>query len=289
MTGINSAARAKQQAKHATNDVKPWVKIAARTGYMAKGLVYILIGILALMAAVGVGGKTTNSTGALSSIANEPYGEILLWIIGIGFVGLIMWRIIQVAMDPDHEGIDTKSIFRRVFFAFNGIVYGILAYKAFSLALNAGESSGDSNSKQTLSAKLLSEPFGQWIIGMIGLIMIGYAIYEMYKAYQEKYLKKFKQNEMDEKEYEFSRKSGKIGFFARGIVLLIMGYFIMVTAVTANSENTKGLDGALSKIAQQPYGQWMLGVVALGLTLYGVFQILKGKNRHMRLTSTYWL
>ncbi|WLR51682.1 DUF1206 domain-containing protein [Bacillus tianshenii] len=273
----------KRQAKRAGYEAKPWVKRMARFGYAAKGTVYILIGVLAVMAAFGPGGKTTGSTGALKTVASKPYGNVLLWIIGIGLVGYVIWRLIQAFKDPEHPGHDSKRIIARISYFVSAVIYGALAYKAISIAMqSAGSgSSGGSSSKQTLTAKLLSQPFGQWIIGIIGAIIIGYGIYQLYSGYKEKFAKRFKINQMSNKEIRLGKKAGKMGLMARGVVFSMIGYFFIQTAMTANSNNAKGLSAALSEIAQQPFGKWLLALVAIGLVMYGIFQVLKGKNRHM--------
>ncbi|MGM0754036.1 MAG: DUF1206 domain-containing protein [Bacillota bacterium] len=281
MAGVSSITSSNTSSSVSSNDIKPWIRGFARIGYVSRGLVYMLIGALAVMAALGIGGSTSDSSGAFSAVASKPFGEVLLWILGIGLIGIVLWRLIQVVKDPEHVKNDGKSMFRRLANLISGIAYGSLTYNAFAIAMHA-KSSG-SGSKQTLSAKLLSQPFGQWIVGIIGLIIIGYALYEIHKAYTEKYTNKFKRHEMSEKEWELGRKTGKLGLYSRGTVFLLIGYFFIQTAITADPDKTQGLDGALSKIAQQPYGQWLLGIVAVGLFVYGVFQILKGKNRHMSI------
>ncbi|WRP06122.1 DUF1206 domain-containing protein [Rossellomorea aquimaris] len=280
MAGVSSISTSSSSSV-SSNDIKPWIRGFARIGYISRGIVYMLIGALAVMAALGIGGSTSDSSGAFSAVASKPFGEVLLWILGFGLIGIVLWRLIQVVKDPEHVKNDGKSMFRRLANLISGIAYGSLTYNAFAIAMHA-KSSG-SGSKQTLSAKLLSQPFGQWIVGIVGLIIIGYALYEIHKAYTEKYTNKFKRHEMSEKEWELGRKTGKLGLYSRGTVFLLIGYFFIQTAITADPDKTQGLDGALSKIAQQPYGQWLLGIVAVGLFLYGVFQILKGKNRHMSI------
>ncbi|WP_044338319.1 DUF1206 domain-containing protein [Rossellomorea aquimaris] len=281
MAGVSSITSSSTSSSVSSNDIKPWIKGFARIGYISRGLVYMLIGALAVMAALGIGGSTSDSSGAFSAVASKPFGEVILWILGIGLIGIVLWRLIQVVKDPEHVKNDGKSMFRRLANLISGIAYGSLTYNAFAIAMHA-KSSG-SGSKQTLSAKLLSQPFGQWIVGIVGLIIIGYALYEIHKAYTEKYTNKFKRHEMSEKEWELGRKTGKLGLYSRGTVFLLIGYFFIQTAITADPDKTQGLDGALSKIAQQPFGQWLLGIVAVGLFLYGVFQMLKGKNRHMSI------
>jgi hypothetical protein len=277
---IMNKERAKGKAKEGAHEVKPWVKRLGRMGYLAKGSVYLLIGILAFMAAIGVGGQTTGTKGALASIASKPFGEILLWILAIGLAGYVIWKVVEAITDPQNKGHDAKGIFMRIGFIFSAIVYAGLAYRAFQIAANAGGSSGG-NSKQTITAQVLSQPFGQWMVGLAGAAVIGYGIYEIYKGYSEKFTDSFQRSKMDKKEYKLGKKTGKAGLMARGIVFCITGYFLIQTAITTNPDNAKGLDAALSEIAQQPFGQWMLGIVALGLAAYGVFQILKGKNKNM--------
>ncbi|WP_242705690.1 DUF1206 domain-containing protein [Pontibacillus sp. ALD_SL1] len=282
-----AAKRTEQKADQASQDVKPWLRGFARFGYTAKGAVYVLLGILSLMAALGVsGGKTTGTKGALATIASKPYGNVILWITAVGLIGYVMWRIIQVVKDPEHKGKDGSGIGMRIAYLISGIIYGALAYKAISLASSSLGSSGGSsgNSKQSFIAKVLSQPAGQWIIGAVGVVIIGYGLYEMYKGMTEKFKKEFKFGEMNQGEKKLVRRSGKFGLLARGGVMLIIGYFFIQMAMTASSQQANGLDAALSELASQPYGKWLLGIVSIGLALFGIFQILKGKNRHLKIS-----
>ncbi|KHE71468.1 DUF1206 domain-containing protein [Halobacillus sp. BBL2006] len=262
------------QASEAKEEIKPWIRRFGRFGYMAKGAVYGIVGVLAFMAAIGVGGKTTGTSGMLRSLAGVPFGEILLWLVGIGLIGYIVWDFIKAIKNPQNKGAIS-----RIGYAVSGVIYGALAFNAIKIAMNAGSSSG--NSEQTMSAKLLSQPFGQWIIGAIGVIIIGYGLYELFTGVTGRFMKKFKIGQMDRHEQNVARKSGKMGLTARGVVLGLIGYFFVQTALTANPDQAKGLDGALSELAQKPHGQWILGVVALGLILYGVYQIIRGRHEHM--------
>ncbi|WP_257348614.1 DUF1206 domain-containing protein [Pseudalkalibacillus decolorationis] len=272
--------KAKRKAEQASNDVKPWIRGFARFGYMSMGMVYILIGILAMMAAAGVGGKTTDTSGAFASVAEKPFGEVLLWAVAVGLIGYVMWQAIQVFLDPENKGTDFKGLFTRFSYLIAATIYTVIALKAAKIALHAGSTGG---SKQTWTAKLLAQPFGQWIIGIVGIIIIGFGCYQIYNGYKERFMIQFKTNEMSSHERRLNCKIGKLGLIARGITFLIIGYFILRTAISADSNKIVGLDGALGKIAAQPFGQILLGAVAIGLFLYGVFQVMQGKNRHMKL------
>ncbi|MCF6136569.1 DUF1206 domain-containing protein [Pseudalkalibacillus berkeleyi] len=275
---ITDKLKNSKRAKEAQNDVTPWIRWAARFGYFSKGSVYILIGILSMMAAAGIGGKTTDSSGAFASVASKPFGEVLLWIVAIGLIAYVGWRLIQTFWDPENKGFSPKGLVIRIGYLISGAIYGGLAFKAFQIASHA-QSSG--SSKQTYTAKLMSQPYGTWVVGIVGIIIIVFGLKQMFNGYKEKFAKKFKMSEMSSHEFAVGKKIGKLGLIARGITFAIIGYFLTQTAITSDSDKVIGLDGALAKIAQQPFGQFMLGAVAIGLFLYGVFQLLKGKNRHM--------
>ncbi|RLQ95519.1 DUF1206 domain-containing protein [Falsibacillus albus] len=263
---------------------RPWIKRFARLGYFAKGFVYILIGVLSMLAAFGVGGGTKDATGAFAAVASEPYGEILLWVIAAGLAGYVSWRFIQIIFDPEEKGFDMKGILIKLGYLISGIIYSGLIFKAVKIALHS--SSGNSGgSKKTMLAKVMAEPFGQWAVGLVGIGIIIFGIYEFYYAFKGKFAEKFKKHKMNKHEWELGIKSGKIGLSARGVVFCIIGYFVTMTAYTAKPSDSISMDGALLKIAQQPFGQWMLAIVAIGLSLYGVFQIVKGKNRYMQVIS----
>ncbi|MFC0524859.1 DUF1206 domain-containing protein [Pontibacillus salicampi] len=279
---VSTKQRAKRSGKQASQDVKPWIRASARFGYAAKGSVYMLLGILSFMAAIGVGGKTTGTKGAFAALAQKPFGNILIWIAGIGLVGYVLWRVIQIIKNPEHKGV-----MPRIGFFISGILYSSLAIKAFSIVLGSGSGNSSSDgSKQTLTAKVLSQPFGKWVIASIGIGVIIYGMSELYRGITEKYKKQFKYGEMNSSEKSAVNKTGKIGLTARGIVFGIIGYFFIQIAITSSSNKSQqiGIDGALSKLAEQPFGQWLLGIVSVGLVLFGIFQILKAKNRHVKVS-----
>ncbi|MDL4839808.1 DUF1206 domain-containing protein [Aquibacillus rhizosphaerae] len=273
---------AKIKAKEAGHEAKPWVRSFARFGFFAKGTVYILIGILSFMAALGVGGKTTGSKGAFASVASQPFGEIILWIVAIGLLGYVFWRVFQVINDPYYNKTNTKRIVIRTGFAISAGIYGFLIYKAVSIAMHADNGGGSS---QTSTAKLLSQPFGPSIIMLVGIGIIIFAISEIIKALQSKFKKHLMVNEMNHREKQWFTVFGKTGLIARGLVFCIIGSFLIQNALTSNPDQTVGLDRALSEIAQQPFGQWMLGITAIGLFLYGVFLFFKGKYAKISLSS----
>ena len=270
----------KAQAKDKMKEAKPWIRRFGRFGYMAKGVVYGMIGILAALAAFGPEGETTGTSGALQSIAEMPFGEVLLWIIGIGLIGYIVWDFIKAIKDPENEGTDAKGLIKRTGYFISGIIYANLAFGAIKLASHTGNAGGG-DSEQTISAKLMEQPFGVWIVGLVGAIIIGYGLHELFSGVKEKFMEKFKTYEMNAKERKLARISGKVGLIARGVVLTMIGFFFIKTAYTHDAEHSKGLGGALDEMASQPFGQFLLAMAAVGLILYGIYQIIRGRYQHM--------
>lgn len=261
-------------------EVKPWVRRFGRFGFLAKGLVYVMIGILAALAAFGPSGKTTGTSGALQSLSAMPFGKVALWFIGIGLIGYILWDFIKAIKDPENEGTDAKGLIKRTGYFISGLIYANLAFGAIKLASNMGDSGGE-NSEQMISAKLMEQPFGVWLVALLGAIIIGYGGYELYNGAKEKFMKKFKTYEMNDHERKIARWSGIIGLISRGIVLCMVGFFFLRTAYTNDPNESKGLGGALTELATQPFGQFLLAIVAVGLILYGVYQIIRGRYQHM--------
>ena len=270
----------KTEAKNKMKEAKPWVRRFGRFGYMTKGVVYGMIGVLAALAAFGPRGDTTGASGALQSISEMPFGEVVLWIIGIGLIGYIVWDFIKAIKDPENEGTDAKGLIKRTGYFISGIIYANLAFGAIKLASHTGNAGGG-DSEKTISAKLMEQPFGVWLVGIVGAIIIGYGLYELLSGIKEKFMEKFKTYEMNDKELKVARISGKIGLIARGVVLSMVGFFFIETAYTHDPNQSKGLGGALDEMASQPYGQFLLAMVAIGLILYGIYQIIRGRYQHM--------
>ncbi|MBN8235887.1 DUF1206 domain-containing protein [Halobacillus kuroshimensis] len=267
-------------AQQTKEDIKPWIRRLARFGFMAKGTVYMLIGLLTFMAVIGVGGgKTTGTSGMFRTVAQVAFGEILLWGVAIGLLGYIIWRLIEAVLDPANKGSDAKGIITRIGYVVAAVIYGGIAYNAVKIAVNAGSSGG--STEKTMSAQLLSQPFGQWLVGTIGIITIGYAVYEFYQGSTGRFMKSFNHGDMDKHRRKVAETSGRFGLSARGVVLGLIGFFFIRTAVTSNPDQAKGMDGALSEISQQPFGQVLLGIAGLGLMLYGIYQIVRGRYTRM--------
>lgn len=270
---------AKRKARETKEESKPWIRRFGRIGYMSQGIVYALIGVLALLAALHVGGDTTDTGGMLQKLAAMPFGNILLWLIGIGLIGYVCWDAILAIKDPNNEGNGAKGIIVRIGFGVSTVIYASIAFNALRFAAtNQGSGGG---SEQSLTAKLLTYPFGQWLVAVVGLIIIGYGIFEFFSGVSGSFMNRFKTGEMNKHEKRAARHAGRIGLISRGIVFGIVGFFFVMTAIQSDPDEAKGLDGALSEVSQQPFGRWLLAIVAVGFILFGVYSVIRGRYESM--------
>jgi hypothetical protein len=276
---MTTAQEAKQTVRAAERQSRPWTVWLARLGHAAKGIVYIVIGYLAFRAAFGASGQTTNSQGALQKIAEQPFGKLLLFIVGIGFIGYALWRFVQAGLDTENKGSEVKGIFQRIAYMLSGLAYGGLALTAFKIVLNVKDKSG--NSQQDWTARLLSQPFGQWLVGIVGLIVIGMGLNAFYKAFTAKFCEHLNTAEMSKTENSWATFVGRAGYTARGVVLSIIGWFFIQAARHANPKESRGLDQALDTLASQPNGRLLLGIVAVGLIAYGIYALAEARYRRM--------
>lgn len=259
-----------------------WVERLARFGYAAKGIVYAIVGVLAVQAAFGAGGQTTDTKGALSAIAAQPFGKFLLALVTLGLIGYVLWRFVEAIKDPEHKNHDdAKGWARRVGAGISGLIYASLALSAIRLLMGSGRGNSSTSSTQDWTARLLSQPFGQWLVGIVGAFTIGLGFYQLYKAYKAKFRKQMKLHEMSSTEETWATRIGRLGEAARGVVFVIIGFFLLQAARQSDASQAQGLDGALQSLSQQPHGPWLLGIVALGLVAYGIHMGVQARYRRI--------
>lgn len=263
----------KQQVKQGTQQMvgHPWFEQLARFGYAAKGVVYLVAGALSARAAFGLGGATTDSHGALLTILSEPFGKLMLVLIGVGLIGYVLLRLVQAFLDPEHKGSDAKGIALRVGYLFSALAYGGLAITALQIASGKGSSGG--NQMQGWVTRLFGLPLGRWLVGIFGLIVIGGGLYQLYKAYKADFSEHFRWNQMSATERTWAARLGRAGLAARGIVQGLVGLFLVVAALQFDPNAVQGTSGALQALARPPLGPWAMGVVAVGLAAYGIYML----------------
>lgn len=257
----------------------PWVERLARLGYAARGIVYAVVGILAIQAAFGSGGETTDTGGAVQKIAQES--TALLWLLALGLFGYALWKVIQGVLDPEGKGSDAKGLVQRGAMIIIGLIYGGLALSAVRMATGSASGGSGGQSTQSSTADLMAKPFGRWLVALAGIAVIVYALLELRDGWTEKFREKLKMGEMDPTEQRLAIRTGKTGLIARGIVFILSGWFLVQAALRFDPSQARGLSGALDTLAAQPFGPWLLGLVALGLVAFGAYSILEARYRRI--------
>ncbi|MFD1143597.1 DUF1206 domain-containing protein [Larkinella insperata] len=275
-------------SSHIPSTQPQWVKRFAKFGLAAKGVVYCLIGTLAFMAAFEIGGSSErdlNKQGVFRFILHQPFGQFLLALVAVGLVCYALWRLTQAFLDTEHKGTDAKGIGRRLAYGFSGLAYGFLAYGSFRMVLGRQGNQGGDGSRQTLVRELLQKPYGQWLVGLIGLGIIGIGVYQIYRAWSGKYLKNVQTSSIKTELKQMIIRSGKIGYIARGIVWGLIGYLFIKAALEANASEAGGSSRAFAFLEEASYGSFLLGAVALGLFCYGIFMFVRARYEVINTSS----
>ncbi|HEY9881630.1 MAG TPA: DUF1206 domain-containing protein [Leptolyngbyaceae cyanobacterium] len=253
-----------------------WIENFARFGYAAKGLVYTLIGILAVRAAFHAGGKSTDSGGVLNTIAGQPFGKFLLVLIGLGFVAYTLWRLIEAVQNPERQDSGAKNISNRLGSLTSAIIYGGLAFTAFQLVMGVGGGDDGSQSSQVWIARVMALPLGRWLVGLGGAVVLGSGFYEIYKGFKAKFRKHLKWQEMSAPERTWGMRVGRAGLIARGIVFSMVGFLVLQSAYQVNPSRAQDPGGALQTL-QQWTNPWVFAIIAFGLAAYGIHMLFMAR------------
>lgn len=261
------------------------IKTMARTGFVAKGVVYGITGILTFMAAFNMGGQKTGRLQVLEFLDEQTFGNILLVLMGIGLACYSAWRFVQSVKDPENIGTDTKGKAKRAAFFVSGIIYLGLAVIAIMRVVGSGGSggSGGSSASSAQESSFLASETGLIIIGIAGAAIIIAGIFQFIKAYRNDYTKKFDLSSLsDEKKRESIEKTAEFGLSARGVIFLILGYFALQAALSSDPSEIKTTTEAFSFLQDSSYGAWLLGLVAAGFVAYAIYMFLMAKYRRFQ-------
>lgn len=260
------------------------IRTLARFGFAAKGVVYLLLGALAVMAATGIsGGRTADKRQVLQTIQDMPMGRLLLGLVALGLAGYVIWRLVQAIRDTEGKGHDAKGMAQRLSFAFSGLVYAFLAYMAGKAALentDAGAGSGGGSARQSFVATLLDQPYGQWLVGAVALGIIGAGLYQIFRAYSGSFAKHVNESNLPAGQQRLVHRMGQLGYTARGVVWCILGYFMVRAALSANPGKAQDTEGAFDWLASMGTGVFVM--VALGFMCYGLYMLVRAKHPVLR-------
>jgi hypothetical protein len=256
----------------------------ARIGYAARGIVFLIIAFFAGLAALG-GGRSVGTIGALHSVLARPMGELLLWIVAFGLLCFAGWRFVDAIFDSDHYGSDMGGLARRAGLVGGGIFYLIVAGLAVTMIFGVRAGDGDGAARDW-TAWLLAQPFGRWATVLVGIGIAASGIGQAAKPLRAEFRK---QLALGAGPRTVVVAVGVLGYVARGVVFIIIGGFLVVAALRFNSGSVAGFAGALRALQQQPYGHVLLGITALGLFAFALFQWMQAAWRRLDLPKVHRL
>jgi hypothetical protein len=272
MTAFHVAEKTK-----AEREAAPWIKRLARFGMLCSALLWILVGVLAVSVAIDARGETTDRTGALNEIGKQSWGTVLLIAIAIGFAGYALWRFAAAAFGRKLETNEEISVWKRLWYVARGIFYAFLCYTTVAIIFNSH--SGSSEKEHT--EKVFDLPYGRWIVGAIGIGILAWGLGSAWRAISRNFKDDLHTERMSETTRRWTTRAGVVGYGARAVVFVMIGIFVLRAAWEYDPDEAVGLDGALQKLAQQSFGPLLLGIVAAGLTVYGLFYLVKAAYREV--------
>jgi hypothetical protein len=249
----------------------------ARAGIATRGVIYAIIGILAIKLAFGSGGETTNQQGALTEIAKQPFGKALLIFTAIGLAGYAIWRLVRAAIGHGPEASDDTK--ERIDGLASGIGYLLLFITAVSILIGSG--GGGSGGPDKATGGVLGWPGGQFLVGIAGLVIIGVGLQQGYKGITRSFMEETDTHSMNDRVKHGYTAFGIFGHLARMAVFGLIGWFLVKAAIDYKPKEAVALDGALAKLAHAPYGPLLLGIVAAGLIGFGAFSLVESRYRRV--------
>ena len=247
----------------------PQLELLERLGYVARGALYVVMGLLALGVALRVGGgKATDLSGSLVFLTGNPFGKLVLIAFAIGLAAYSLWGLVRAIYDPLHRGSDASGYVARLGFITSAVSYAAIVIFALQILAGSGGASGDGTQKTV--ASVLTHPAGGWLTILIGLFALGIGVGQFMEAYRPTFARDLKAAEMSATERDVAVGLGRFGMFARGVVFLVIGWFVVQAGIHHDAGQVQGFGGAFLFLLSQPFGHWVVGIIALGFVALGL-------------------
>jgi hypothetical protein len=276
-TSMRSTATAQASGAARRASDSPAARALARAGLVARGVIYLLIGWVAILVALGQTSQHADQQGALQLLAGKPYGLVLLWLLGIGFAGYALWRLSEAAFGVTGEGSGAgprlKSLAR-------ALIYAGFAYLTFKIISGAGGAS-QTKKQQDLTASVMHHTGGRWLVGIAGLIIVIAGLVLVVEGIRRKFLKYLQLSQLSSRTRRLVEWLGVIGTAARGAVFALAGVLVAEAAITYQPAKAGGIDKALLTLRNQPFGEFLLILAALGLIVFGVYGLCEARWRRV--------
>jgi Mn2+/Fe2+ NRAMP family transporter len=252
-----------------------WLERAVRLGYVARAVLYVTIAMTAGLLAFGrSGGEADGSSGAMQTIASQPFGTAVLWVLAVGLFGYALWRLSQAVLLDPSDG-DAPALVQRAYYGLRAVVYGSLGWTAMRIARGSG-GGGESG-----AASLFELPAGRWVVGALGVGIIGYGLFQGYRSVTQIFEDDLESYRMSPAQRRLVRWLGILGYGARMIVFGLAGVLLVRSAVTWDPEDSGGFSDAISTLAESSFGPWVLMTVAIGLACFGLFSLAQARYREV--------
>jgi Domain of Unknown Function (DUF1206) len=277
-----TVTRAGRTARRAGRDAASsrWLQWLARGGLVARGVIYVLVGVLAVQIAFGSGGKRADTSGALHAVAKHPGGIVVLWLLAVGFAGLAIWRFAEVVYGQGGRGGRTAG--KRLGSLARAVLYAFICGSVVSFILGTGgKTSGNTQSKD-VTARLMAHGGGRWLVAMIGIGLAAAGVALAVHGLRRKFIKYLHMAQMSRRTAQIVKILGVVGYVARGVVFCVAGAFLVDAAVSFNAQKAQGIDGSLLKLATTPLGPGLLVAVALGLVVFGIYSGCEARWRQVK-------
>jgi Domain of Unknown Function (DUF1206) len=276
----STARRKSRDVRHASGRAanSPVLRFLARAGLTARGVMYVVIGWIAVQIAFGHSRQQADRTGALHILGGNWFGEIALWLLVVGFAGLALWRLAEAIYGT--PGDDDKTT-TRITSLGKAVTYAVITYGVLKYALGIGAPKSSDTQSVDLTATAMSHPGGRVVVVIAGLVLIGAGIALAYSAARKHFLKKLATGQMRPRTRQAVTWLGRAGGIARGAVFGTAGVFLVLAAIEAQPQQAKGLDSALRALAATPLGPWLLVAVAIGLIMFGAFSCCEARWRRL--------
>ncbi len=277
---IETTEKTEEAAEEAVRN--PFIKSFSRFGFYAKGALFLVIGVFGIFLTAGIrGGKITDPIGAMSAVAQVPFGKPLLIVFILGALGHGMWNILRGAADVDNAGTGFKGIIARIASVGIGIFYFVLAVTAAYVVFSSPVPKTSGEVEETLTAILLAIPYGAIFVFFIGLGFFAAAGHESYSGITGKFRDNYKNWEINPSLNRLVFILGSVSFSVRALIYLLIGYFFLRAAWMSDPKQAEGLDGALLALAQNQFGGILLTLASIGLICHGVLAFFEAKYRRV--------
>lgn len=253
-----------------------WLELLARAGFIGYGIVHLLFGWLALQIAFGNSSDDGDQSGALRTLAAQPMGKFVVIAIAVGMVAMAIWQALEAAVGHRTERGNDRTK-ERVVSAARAVIYLWLAWTAWKVFSNANSDSA--SQQEELTARMMESTGGRWLIGLAGLALIGVGVGMAIYGAKKKFMKRLKTGEMNAKTTQLARRLGMAGYLSRGGAFAVTGLLVVLAAVNYDPEKARGLDAALRTLRDQPFGTFLLILVALGIAAFGAYCFVQSRYR----------